>query len=540
MTERKSTMPFKVKLTPITRKRLKNFMRIRRARWSLYLLTALFAVSLLSELICNSRPLLMRFDDKLYLPFLQRLTMQRLAGESSSASVIEYHAFTQSPRFIANPANFAIWAPFRHSPGDSLDAQRLKPYETVKAHIVPEVFAARFNLLPDERIVRPTGCDHFFPAPADFEKERLSDHWLIPEAVTAAVRQRFQNRSSPALTVTVNHRNVENLQAVLSMPEFSAGAQPPRTVRVALNQITEPEMPIMVRFRKAGAELKPLDAKIWQSLPENIRQATLPLVRRAFAGEAAQAHLEWKDRHAAVTCILIAIAWPYPPVEGHCMGIDSAGRDVFARVLYATRISMIFGITLSLWAMFLGVIVGALQGYFGGRIDICGQRLTEIWSAMPFLYIMILVGSVYGRGFMILLLCYSLFNWIGMSYYMRAEFLRLRANTFVEAARCQGLSTARIIFGHILPNAMTPIITLLPFTLIGAIGSLAALDFLGFGLPPLTPSWGQLIQQAQQFRWAWWLILFPALALVAVILLTVLIGEGLRDAFDPKQQSRME
>ncbi len=151
-----------------------------------------------------------------------------------------------------------------------------------------------------------------------------------------------------------------------------------------------------------------------------------------------------------------------------------------------------------------------------------------------------LVGAVLGRSFILLLICYGLFNWLAMSYYMRAEFLRLRSNTFVEAARCQGLSPLRIIFSHILPNAITPMITLLPFTLAGAIGSLAALDFLGFGLPPLTPSWGQLIQQAQLFRWAWWLILFPALALVTVILLTVVIGEGLRDAFDPKQQSKLE
>jgi microcin C transport system permease protein len=299
-------------------------------------------------------------------------------------------------------------------------------------------------------------------------------------------------------------------------------------------------MPLLLEFRKNGGTLTPLNQKVWSSVPAEVQNLTLHLVAKAFAGEAAEDDAVWKDRKASIKCVLTPIAWPYPPVKGHIMGIDSAGRDVFARVLYATRISMIFGITLSLWAMFLGVIVGAMQGYFGGKVDICGQRLTEVWSAMPFLYIMILVGSVFGRGFVILLLCYSLFNWIGMSYYMRAEFLRLRSYTFVEAARCQGLSAARIIFGHILPNAMTPIITLLPFTLIGAIGSLAALDFLGFGLPPLTPSWGQLIQQAQQFRWAWWLILYPALALVTVILLTVLIGEGLRDAFDPKQQSRME
>ena len=204
------------------------------------------------------------------------------------------------------------------------------------------------------------------------------------------------------------------------------------------------------------------------------------------------------------------------------------------------RTALLFGLLLAFWAMAFGLVIGAIQGYFGGWADIAGQRLTEIWSALPFLYVMIFVGSALGRSFLLLLLCYGLFNWISISYYMRAEFLRLRARTFVEAARCQGLSAARIIFSHILPNALTPLITLFPFSLIGAIGSLAALDFLGFGLPPLTPSWGELLQQAQMFRWAWWLILFPSLALFTVMFLAVLVGEGLRDAFDPRQQTKME
>jgi microcin C transport system permease protein len=222
------------------------------------------------------------------------------------------------------------------------------------------------------------------------------------------------------------------------------------------------------------------------------------------------------------------------------MGIDAAGRDVLSRVLYGMRIALIFGLVLAFWAMAFGAVMGALQGFFGGGVDIAGQRLTEIWNALPFLYVMVFVGSTIGRSFLILLICYSLFNWIGMAAYMRAEFLRLRSRTFVEAARCQGLSNRRIIFSHILPNALTPLITLFPFSLLGAIGSLAVLDFLGFGLPPLTPSWGELLQQAQQFRWAWWLILFPSSALFTVMLLTVLVGEGLRDAFDPRQQSKME
>ncbi len=234
------------------------------------------------------------------------------------------------------------------------------------------------------------------------------------------------------------------------------------------------------------------------------------------------------------------ISFPFRPVKEHPFGIDAGGRDVYARVVHGMRIALVFGLVLAFWAMFLGLVVGAIEGYFGGKTDIIMQRFTEIWCAVPFLYVMIFIGSTMGRSFSILLVCYAIFNWIGVSYYMRAEFLRLRSRTFVEAAKVQGFSPARIIFGHILPNALTPLITLFPFLLMGAIGSLAALDFLGFGLPPMTPSCGELMNQAQQFRWAWWLILFPALALFIVMLLTVLVGEGLRDAFDPRQKSKLE
>ena len=234
------------------------------------------------------------------------------------------------------------------------------------------------------------------------------------------------------------------------------------------------------------------------------------------------------------------ISFPFRPCKEHPFGIDAGGHDVYARVVHGMRIALVFGLVLAFWAMFLGLVMGAIEGYFGGATDILCQRFTEIWSAVPFLYVMIFIGSTVGRSFTVLLVCYGIFNWIGVSYYMRAEFLRLRTRTFVEAAKCQGLSAARIIFSHILPNALTPLITLFPFLLMGAMGSLAALDFLGFGLPPMTPSCGELMQEAQQFRWAWWLILFPALALFIVMLLTVLVGEGLRDAFDPRQKSKLE
>lgn len=234
------------------------------------------------------------------------------------------------------------------------------------------------------------------------------------------------------------------------------------------------------------------------------------------------------------------ISYPFAPCAEHPFGLDQSGRDVMMLVIHGMRIALNFGLVLAFSGMIIGLIVGAVEGYFGGKTDIFCQRFTEIWSSVPFLYVMIFIGSTIGRSFTILLLCYAIFNWIAVSYYMRAEFFRLRSRTFVEAAKCQGFSAGRIIFGHILPNALTPLITLFPFLLMGAIASLAALDFLGFGLPPMTPSCGELLKQAQADPSSWWLIFFPAAALFMVMLLTVLIGEGLRDAFDPRQKSKLE
>ncbi len=234
------------------------------------------------------------------------------------------------------------------------------------------------------------------------------------------------------------------------------------------------------------------------------------------------------------------VAFPFRPCPGYPFGVDAGGRDVYARVVYGLRIALLFGLLLAGSGLVFGVVVGAVEGYFGGVADLALQRFTEIWSALPFLYVMIFLGSTLGRSFGVLLVSYAVFNWITVSYYMRAEFLRLRSLPFVDAAKTLGFSHLRVIFSHVLPNALTPLITLFPFLLMGAIGSLAALDFLGFGLPPMTPSCGELLNQAQQFRGAWWLVVFPGAALFLVMLLAVLVGEGLRDAFDPRQQSKLE
>lgn len=227
---------------------------------------------------------------------------------------------------------------------------------------------------------------------------------------------------------------------------------------------------------------------------------------------------------------------PSPPSSNHWMGTDDRGRDVFTRIFYGYRIAMTFSLLLVFVEMFFAVLIGGIQGYFGGVLDITMQRFIEILSSIPFLYIILIMGSFLGTGFGVLLVTYGALSWIGLSYYMRGEFLRLRNFQFVDAARALGVSTYKILFRHLLPNAITPLVTFLPFTLISSISILSALDFLGYGIPAPNPSWGEMIGQGRERLTAYWLIGFPSLALFMTILLTAFVGEGLRDAFDSKEK----
>lgn len=230
---------------------------------------------------------------------------------------------------------------------------------------------------------------------------------------------------------------------------------------------------------------------------------------------------------------------PHPPSAEHWLGTDNSARDVLARLLYGFRTSMSFALALACLGTLFGVIIGGIQGYLGGLFDLTVQRLIEIWSALPFLYVVILIGSIYGQTFTILLLVFSLFQWIALSYYMRGEFYRLKNQTFVQASRALGASHTRILFRHILPNALNPIVTIFPFSLIGGISSLTALDFLGFGLPPPTPSWGELLQQGLSYLYAPWIAVSAVGALLVTLLLASFIGEGARAAFDPKSTTTL-
>jgi len=230
---------------------------------------------------------------------------------------------------------------------------------------------------------------------------------------------------------------------------------------------------------------------------------------------------------------------PYPPSRDHWLGTDGSGRDVLARLIYGFRISMLFALALTAVSTVVGIVIGAIQGYAGGVVDLTGQRIIEVWSSLPGLYVVILFGAIYGQGFAILLLVLSLFQWIGLSYYMRGEFYKLREQPYVLASRALGARHIRVLFRQILPNAMTPVITILPFTLVAGISSLTALDFLGFGLPPPTPSWGELIDEGLQNLQAPWLAGSAVAALFITLMLATMIGEGIRDALDPKSLTKL-
>lgn len=226
---------------------------------------------------------------------------------------------------------------------------------------------------------------------------------------------------------------------------------------------------------------------------------------------------------------------PAPPSSVNWLGTDDSGRDVVARVLYGFRISCLFGFTLTIISAVIGVAAGAVQGFYGGKIDLFFQRFIEVWGSMPTLFMLIILASVVQPSFWILMGFLLLFSWMGFVGVVRAEFLRARNFEYVMAARALGMNDARIIVRHVLPNAMVATMTLMPFVLSGSVTTLTSLDFLGFGLPPGSPSLGELLAQGKANIQAPWLGLSAFFVIGILMALLVFIGEGVRDAFDPRR-----
>lgn len=226
---------------------------------------------------------------------------------------------------------------------------------------------------------------------------------------------------------------------------------------------------------------------------------------------------------------------PAPPSADNWLGTDDQARDVFARVIYGFRISVLFALTLTILSSIIGVVAGAIQGFYGGRIDLFSQRFIEVWSGLPVLYLLIILASFVQPNFWWLLGIMLLFSWMALVDVVRAEFLRGRNLEYVRAARALGAGNRTIMFRHILPNAMVATLTFFPFILTGGVITLTSLDFLGFGLPPGSPSLGELIAQGKSNLQAPWLGITAFVVLSLMLSLLVFIGEALRDAFDPRK-----
>src|SRR6056297_170970 len=523
---------------PMARKRYLRFKSMKRAYVSLWILLLLYGLSLFSELICNSVPLYVRFDGASFFPAVHFYSADVFTG-SGKQTRPDYRELRQKPIFAENPDNFMIFPPIAFGPLEDIDPADIAVSENVELALRPVPRMGSVDIRQDYSVCR-TRFFEFFKGGVDrgVGDIRMDRFFSFSKEIRRAISRRFANKAADYQSFRIRTPSGDPVKLVL--PTYAPRQAPPETIRLMLQEVVAGNQEVKhVGFNPSLEPLPPVPA-VWDQVSENDRDVLFSLLERRLEQPVEDFRLLIDGRQYVASFNKEAVQFPYPPVEGHPMGIDSAGRDMMARILYGLRISLTFGLMLVGATMMLGISAGAVQGYYGGRLDITAQRLVEIWSAIPFLYVMILMGSIYGRSFVLLLVCYGLFNWVAISYYVRAEFLNLRKRPFVEAAKCMGVPSHRIIFKHIMPNALVPVITFFPFSLVGAIGALAALDYLGFGLPPPTPSWGELLFQAQQYRWAWWLILYPSMALFIVMLLGVFVGEGIRNAYDPKQYTRLE
>jgi microcin C transport system permease protein len=282
---------------------------------------------------------------------------------------------------------------------------------------------------------------------------------------------------------------------------------------------------------------------VFQTLPETTFGGDFPtqtdyldpFIRGQFAKPGNFAVYPLNHYHHSTINYFSSSPSPARPDRENALGTDDRGRDIFARLLYGFRISVVFALIVAAACTVLGVLYGAIQGYLAGWTDIGMERFKEIWGSLPVLYMLIIFSSMFSPSFWLLVILISIFGWLGLAAYVRAEFLKNRTLDYVRAARALGQSNWKIMWRHILPNSLTPVVTLVPFEMAAAIGALTSLDFLNLGVPPGTPSLGELLNQGKENLYAWWISVFTFAVLVVTLLLLILIGDALRDALDPRK-----
>ena len=510
---------------------------MKRGYYSFWILLCLYAIGLAANLICNDKPLYLRYNGKSYFPVLFDYA-ERAFLPNGNLTRPNYPKLNKAPAFTENPDNYMIFPLIPHSPYSIASAESLDLDPAVTITLTRQEQVATVNLTPEFTIASAQNPEFFFAQQSGraLRGSSIQDYWQLPDAIRAAVQTRFANTTAAALTAEAIASSGGKIE--ISLSEYEPRSRAPRSVRITLRERLDASQMHTLRFDPAADEILP--NPFWSNIPDTQQAEILAAARQRVDAFVADKQLRIDATSYTVSYQKADVYYPYPPTGDHYLGLDSSGRDVSARIIYALRTSLNFGFALVIISMAIGILIGAIQGYCGGLIDLISQRLIEIWESLPFLYVIILMGSVYGRSFGLLLFVYCIFNWVGISYYMRGELFKLRKQPFVEAAHCMGIAPIKVVWRHLLPNGIVPIVTFFPFSLIGAISVLATLDYLGFGLPPPEPSWGELFSQYQEFKYAWWLVLYPSLALFIVCLLGAFIGEGVRAAFDPRTNSRIE
>ena len=480
------------RFNPITIKRLQRFQKIRRAYASFWLLAILYTLGICAPWIANNIPFYVRCHGSSYFPLLFFYPEDEFLQNGRNTRP-DYKALAQDPLFTEDPNHFIVFPPIPYGPYESIGTDSLNISEKVSVELKQKKRVGTINIRPDYSIRKSVAAHWFFSQQKDRDVRDLNVemHWTLPQEIKDAIGARFHNNAMPANKVEAKNADGQTIQ--ISLSRYEARTRPPKTIRLTLREQSVESFPEEIIIFDASLNRNSEASLLWAQLEEQEQNELLEGVRQRFDSIVQSKLFEVGGTLITATFHKEDVSYPFRPLRSHWLGLDSSGRDVGVRVLYALRTSLTFGFLLVLVTMIFGILVGGIQGYWGGKIDMFGQRLIEIWEALPFIYILILMGSVYGRSFTLLLVCYGMFNWIGISYYMRGEFLKLRQLPFVEAAKCMGIPHRKIIIKHILPNGLVPIITFFSFFLGGCDRNVGSVRFSWFWVTPSDSELGRTI-----------------------------------------------
>ncbi|MFW5781971.1 MAG: ABC transporter permease subunit [Candidatus Muiribacteriaceae bacterium] len=463
-------------LSPIIRKRLKKFTTIKRGYYSFLIILAVYVLSFFSEFLINGNALMVKYDGELYFTAYSSVQLKKNVNEKSRKARMDYFGAVK-------------YSDFNESQMSELKSKRI-------------LAENRYNQYRVLKVISDDEFDTLY-ATQDGMLSRLE----FAEKVNTVSQQELNK-----LRRTFE-RAEENYNTALEFRD--ATPEKIASLKTDYEEIKKVKEYVSKSHRRLSELFNDSENDNWA-------------IMAPYSYGPNESLLDELDTNP-----------PTPPDSKHWVGTDDRGRDVLARLVYGFRISMSFALLVVVAGYTLGVIVGALVGFFGGKFDFITMRFIEIWSSMPFLFTVMIIASIMVPNFLLLVIILSLWGWIGTAWYIRAEFLREKNRDYVQAAQAIGVSNTKIIFRHILPNSLTPLISFLPFSIISGIGSLVSLDFLGFGLPAPTPSWGELLNQGIGNINSWWIAIAPIGAMFLTLMLVTFIGEAVREAFDPKVYSRL-